>query len=228
MSTFARPSAAPLALSASTEAQTYGLFAFAIAMTTVGAWLGIVYLPVVFAASLPLFLVELVLILTSQWWSRTAPLNYLLFALFPLISGFTIIPYVLSIAQQYENGTTIVLSALSATVCMALAGAVAVKSLGLKMQWMGRALLFSVLGLVVLGLLQLFVPSLRTTGFELALSGAGVVVFALFTAYDIQRITEQARLGANPFLLALRLYLDIFNMFVYLLRFMTALSGNRR
>ncbi len=35
-------------------------------------------------------------------------------------------------------------------------------------------------------------------------------------------------LGANPFLLALSLYLDIFNLFLSVLRFMSVLSGERR
>ena len=43
-----------------------------------------------------------------------------------------------------------------------------------------------------------------------------------------QRIESQGRMGANPFMLALSLYLDIFNLFLFILRFMTALSGNRR
>ncbi|MCH8850621.1 MAG: MFS transporter, partial [Chloroflexi bacterium] len=66
-------------------------------------------------------------------------------------------------------------------------------------------LLFAILGLIGFGLLQLFVPALRqSVGFELALSGAGIVIFAAFTAYDVQRIQKMSREGANPFLLALR------------------------
>ncbi len=93
---------------------------------------------------------------------------------------------------------------------------------------MGRGLFFAVLGLVVLGLLQIFVPSMQTGQFELILSGAGVVILGLFTAYDLQRIQAMGRAGANAFVLALSLYLDIFNLFLYLLRFMIAISGNRR
>ena len=94
---------------------------------------------------------------------------------------------------------------------------------------MGRFLLFAILGLIGFGLLQLFVPALRQSiGFELALSGAGIVIFAAFTAYDVQRIQKMSREGANPFLLALRLYLDIFNLFLFILRFMMVISGNRR
>jgi FtsH-binding integral membrane protein len=92
----------------------------------------------------------------------------------------------------------------------------------------GRLLFFALIGLVVLGLLQLFVPALQTQSGELIISGLGIAVFAVFLAFDLQRVQAMGRLGANPFLMALSLYLDIFNVFLYILRFMTALSGNRR
>lgn len=212
----------------STESAAYALFAFAIAMTALGAYASVIA-PLSFAGLLPVALIlELVLIFTAPWWSRAQPLNYLLFPVFPFLSGFTLIPYLFAVLQVYENGMVLILNALSATACMALTGAVAVKLLRWDLSWMGRTLLFGLLGLICLGLLQLFIPSLRTTGMELAISGGGVLLFALFTAYDMQRIQEQGRMGANPFMLALSLYLDIYNLFLYALRFLTIVSGNRR
>jgi FtsH-binding integral membrane protein len=79
-----------------------------------------------------------------------------------------------------------------------------------------------------MALLQVFVPAFRTTQMELMISGAGVVIFGLFTAYDMQRIAQMGKMGANPFMLALSLYLDIFNLFLYILRFMLVLYGDRR
>ena len=93
---------------------------------------------------------------------------------------------------------------------------------------MSQALLFGLIGLLILGILQLFVPALRSTQFELILSGGGVLLFASFLAFDLQRIWQLGRAGANPFQLALSLYLDIFNLFLYVVRFMLAISGNRR
>ena len=74
----------------------------------------------------------------------------------------------------------------------------------------------------------MFIPALRTTQFELILSGLGITVFAVFTAFDLQRIQRLGKMGVNPFMLALSLYLDIFNLFLYVLRFMLVLSGDRR
>lgn len=171
---------------------------------------------------------ELVLIFTSRWWVRSSPLNIILFALFPLFSGVTLAPLILSVVAGYVNGAAILLNALIATAAMAGASAVVARMSGLNLAGLGGVLLVSLIGLIVLSLLQLFFPTLQTGPMELFISGVGVVLFATFTAYDLQRIAVMGRMGASPFLLALSLYLDIFNLFVSIVRFMLALSGNRR
>ena len=176
-----------------------------------------------------LFLViELGIILTARLWMDKSPLNYLLFGALPVFSGLMVTPFILSVLTGYANGGTILVNALSATRFMAASAAVFAKTTSWNLGVMGKALFFAVIGLIGFGLLQFFVPALRTTQMELMISGAGIVVFALFTAYDVQRIANLGKAGANPFMLAISLYLDIFNLFLYILRFMLMLSGNRR
>lgn len=219
----------PIGLSASTESKTYLLFGLAMGLTVLGIYAGVLYANTILGSGMYLMLtvIELAIIFTSGRWSRSSPLNYILFIAFPLLSGITITPYLMMLLAGYANGASILLNALGATTFMALAAAVVARS-GVNMSWMGRSLIFAVIGLIVLGLLQLFVPALRSQPFELLISGLGVAVFGVFTAYDIQRISQMGKMGANPFMLALSLYLDIFNLFLYVLRFMTALSGERR
>jgi len=68
---------------------------------------------------------------------------------------------------------------------------------------------------------------MRNAGADFIISIAGVVIFTLLTAYDIQQIK---RLGLTmisneedttkvSIICALRLYLDFVNLFLYLLRF---------
>jgi FtsH-binding integral membrane protein len=219
-----------IALEPSAEAQVYGLFALALALTLVGIFLGIQYARVLIGSGVQLFflIAELVLIFTSRIWMRQSPLNVVLFGAFPLLSGLTVTPYILYVLAGYANGAAILLNAFAATVFMAAGSAVFALTTRADLSGLGRLLLTSLIGLIVIALLQLFVPALRTGGVELMVSGVGIVLFAAFTAYDVQRIRALGRVGANPFLLALSLYLDIFNMFLYILRFMLALSGNRR
>jgi FtsH-binding integral membrane protein len=220
----------PLALLPSVEAQVYGLFALAMGLTVAGVAIGMRFAPQMLSSGwmLGLVIVEFAILLTAQWWRTQTPLNYLLFALFPLISGLTITPYLMLVLTGYANGAAILLNALATTTLLSLAAAVLARGTGWDLSGLGRGLLFAVLGLVIFAILQLFIPAFQTGPFELLLSGAGVVIFALFTAYDLQRISVLASRGGDAFLLALSLYLDIFNLFLYVLRFMTALSGERR
>ena len=220
----------PIIVSPSVEAQVYGLFAVAMGLTVAGVLLGLQFAVALLTTgmSMILLLVELGIIFTSRWWMSSSPLNYLLFGLFPLLSGITVTPYLLYVLAGYANGGSILLNALGATAFTAAAAAVFARTTQWNLGFLGRGLFFAVLGLIGLSLLQIFVPSLRGTTTELLVSGFGVAIFAVFTAYDVQRIQQQSRLGANPFLMALSLYLDIFNLFLYVLRLMLALSGNRR
>jgi FtsH-binding integral membrane protein len=174
------------------------------------------------------FIAEMAIIFTSRLWMESKPLNYLLFALFPLLSGFTFTPYIVEILAGYVNGGSILLNALLSTSLMGLAAAVFARTTSWNLSGMGRMLFFAVLGLVFFGVLQIFFPALRVPEAEMIFSGIGIVIFAAFTAYDLQRIQTMGKVGANPFMLALSLYLDIFNLFMYILRFMLAISGQRR
>lgn len=228
--TFSSIRSRPVVLDSSSEAKVYGLFALALALTVVGVFLGIAYAQVLIGSGVQIFflIAELILIFTSRMWMRSSPLNIILFAVFPLLSGLTIAPYILYVLAGYVNGGSILLNALFSTIFMAAGTAVFALTTRADLSGMGRVLFMGLIGLIVIALLQLFVPSLRTGGMEIVISGIGVVLFAAYTAYDVQRLQAMSRLGANPFLLALSLYLDIFNLFLYILRFMLALSGDRR
>ncbi|HVW67193.1 MAG TPA: Bax inhibitor-1 family protein [Candidatus Peribacteraceae bacterium] len=229
MDNFSSARSQPVVLSSSTEAQTYLLLALALGLSALGTFLGFGFVGYVGTPLLFLALIaELAIIFTSRWWIEARPLNYLLFALFPVLSGFTFAPYIIAILAGYVNGASILLNAILATVMMTLAAAVFARTTSWNLGVMGRALFFAVLGLIGFGILQIFIPALRGTGGEMLISGAGIVVFGIFTAFDIQRVQAMGRLGANPVMLALSLYLDIFNLLLYILRFMLAISGQRR
>lgn len=220
----------PIEISASTESQTYLLFALAMGLTVVGVYCGTLFAEAIYGSGMHfvLLIAQLAIVFSAPLWVERTPLNYLLFALFPIFSGLAITPFIHGVVLGYENGPAILINSLGATATMSLAAAVFAKTTDWNLGFLSRGLFFAVLGLIALSILQIFVPSMRTSGFELVLSGAGTVIFALFTAYDVQRISQMSRMGANAFGLALSLYLDIFNLFLYILRFMIALSGDRR
>jgi FtsH-binding integral membrane protein len=93
---------------------------------------------------------------------------------------------------------------------------------------MGSFLIMGVFGLVIAGLVNIF---LQSSALQFAISAIGVLVFAGLTAYDTQQIKDNyyavagdaAAAGKAAIMGALNLYLDFINMFTSLLQ----LFGNR-
>jgi FtsH-binding integral membrane protein len=92
----------------------------------------------------------------------------------------------------------------------------------------GTFLIMGVVGIIVASLINMFVQS---SGLQLVISFAGVLLFAGLTAYDTQKIKSMyyqvqgsEMVGKTVIMGALTLYLDFINMFMFLLRFM----GDRR
>ncbi len=88
---------------------------------------------------------------------------------------------------------------------------------------LGRTLWMLFIGLLIALLANWFLGS---STLDLIISGVGVIVFALFTAYDTQNIMamstcddEEIR-SKGPVLGAMNLYLDFINLFLFLLRFL--------
>lgn len=146
----------------------------------------------------------------------------LLFALFSVINGATLASIFLvfstaSIAKTFfiTAGTFGVMAFIGYTTKRDLTK-------------MGGILMMALIGLIIAGLVNMFVAS---STLDLIVSGAGVLIFVGLTAWDSQNIKrmlatapdagEQAQKIA--LLGALSLYLDFVNMFLYLLRFL----GNR-
>jgi FtsH-binding integral membrane protein len=96
---------------------------------------------------------------------------------------------------------------------------------------MGSFMLMSVWGLIVAGIVNMFMQS---SALNFAISAFGVIVFAGLTAWDTQKLKsdyvaharagDEEWIGKSAVLGALNLYLDFINMFLYLLRFL----GNSR
>ncbi len=93
----------------------------------------------------------------------------------------------------------------------------------------GNISIMILFGLIIGLVVNLF---LRSATMDFLLSGIGVIIFSLLTAYDTQKIKQlgQRMLGEKEtiqkvaVLGALTLYLDFINLFLFLLRFM----GRRR
>ncbi|MBR6179982.1 MAG: Bax inhibitor-1/YccA family protein [Prevotella sp.] len=142
----------------------------------------------------------------------------IMFVIYSLVNGVTLS----FIFLVYDIGTigTVFLITAATFGAMALLGYTTKKDLS----GMGRFLLMALIGIIIATVVNLLF--VKSAGFDLLLSYAGVLIFAGLTAYDTQKIKEMcnsfdyADASAQKLALlgALSLYLDFINLFLYLLR----------
>jgi len=196
-------------------------FALAIFMSAAGTYVTATYFMQYFVNSpglmYLLFAVELGIVFTSRTWSTKIPLNRFLFALFAFITGVTVAPLI-AVLLTSPGGTAVLVKALVATGFMFSASALFGSTTHMDLSGMRGFLLTTLIGMIVVAVLGIFFPWGNTM--ELVYSGIGILLFSAFTAYNMQnlkRYPEDRYIDA-----ALSLYLDIFNMFIFILRFMMA------
>jgi len=198
-------------------------FALAVLLSAGGTYLTMTYF-IQYFIEMPwlmyaFFAVELVIIFSSRVWSKKRPLNRILFAAFAIITGITIAPLI-SVLLASPAGTSILIKALMATGCMFSATALIGYTTKYDLSGMRGFLFMSLIGMIIVSVIGIFMPWGNT--FELVFSGIGVILFSAFTMYDFQKIKSYPQ---DRYIdAALHLYLDIFNLFLYILRFIMSLS----
>lgn len=200
-------------------------FALAMFVSAAGTYVGANYLMSYFiqnpALMWVMYIVELVLIFTSRMWSTRTPINRVLFAAFAFITGVTIAPLIMSLTAT-TAGTVILYKALGATGLMFSATALIGYTTRMDLSGMRVFLLTGLVGMIVVGIIGIFIPWSNTM--EMVYAGVGVLLFSAFTAYDFQMLKnypEDRYIDA-----ALNLYLDIFNLFLMIVRLITSMNRN--
>ena len=145
----------------------------------------------------------------------------LLLLLYAVLTGVVMTP--LLIVAVTHNPLTILSAFVIAAVmfaCMALFGYKTVKDLS----FMGIFLFMGMIGLILVGIASLIWPAILGGTFGTIVCFIGVLIFALFTAYDMQTLKRAYAVLGNgnqknqlAVLGALHLYISFIAMFQYLL-----------
>jgi len=159
----------------------------------------------------------LVMFFSFAWKSLSYVALATLFIVYSGMMGITLSP----IAYIYtgESIFQVFLIAASMFGIMAIYGAVTKTDLSS----MGNILFMGLIGLIVANFINMFWQNAQ---FDIITSCIGVGLFALLTAYDVQKLrafgsqalASEEEMDKVALLGALTLYLDIINIFLYLLR----------
>jgi len=145
----------------------------------------------------------------------------LLYAL-SVMEGLVMGPLLGAIARGYPLGATIIGEAagLSALLVAGLGTYVWISNKDFG--GIGRFLFFGLIGLIVVGVVGMFVHF--SPGVHLLYAVVGAALFVGFTLYDFSNIKR--RYGPNDYVIAtVALYLDFLNLFWFLLQILLSLSG---
>ena len=117
-----------------------------------------------------------------------------------------------------EEGPQIVIQALAGTTAVMLGTGFVALATGINFSFLMPILLLGLIGLVVVGLIGIFVRFSRTM--NLAYSVMGMVIFAGYFLFDFFRVGKSENTWEQAIQLTTQLYLDFANFFIFLLRYL--------
>ena len=157
---------------------------------------------------------EMVALMCTLFARKITPLNLILLYIFAATTGFSLSP---AIGYLIDKGNgTIVYQALllTAGLTFGLTG----YAWTTKRSFVGfRPYLFAgLLGLIMIGILNLVFP-FRGFLYDLYLY-LGTLIFSFYLVYDVQQVKRSQDTMENAIMLTIEIYLDIFNLFMFILR----------
>jgi uncharacterized protein len=197
------------------------LLCTALLVTAAGCWLGRDMSPALFW---PLGIGTIAVVFGINFAKNNPPLGLFLLYVLSLLEGLLLAPLI-SMYMRSNAGSEMVGAAFGTTaILMAGLGAYVWIS-GADFKGLGKLLMYALVGLVLIGVLGFFIrPLFANPHFNMLYSLFGVAIFTGFTLYDFSNIKN--RYGPNDFVMAtVSLYLDFLNLFLFLLRIMSMLSG---
>lgn len=189
---------------------------FSIVAAMAGAWVGAFQLNLrsFGGGSWLLFLILEIGLMIGAYALREKPgINFVMLYGFTFVTGLAISP-IINILTVTGNGN-VILQALGATAGLTIA--LSAYALTTKRDFSGLApyLFVAVIGLIIVGLLNLIFHS---TLIQYVLMYAGVLIFSFYLIFDVQRAKKFENTVGNAIALTISIYLDILNLFLYLLQ----------
>merc|ERR1719410_10554 len=176
--------------------------------------------PEMWWVALVIMLVSIISLACCEGVRRKTPHNFIFLALFTLAEGFLLG----TVTSTYKADEVL----MAVGVCAAITLALTIFAFQTKIDFtaMGGVLIAVLVCFVLFGLIAAFFPASRTL--NLVYAGIGTIIFSLYIVYDTQLMvggSHKYSLSPEEYVFAsLNLYLDIVNLFMYIL----TIIGNSR
>jgi modulator of FtsH protease len=215
---YSGPTAVSTAERGSLLAKVFGLLAFSMAFTAVGAFVGLRVGPgLAFPATIGMMVLSFALGFAREVRVLNLVLMYTLTFLAGIALGGIVTIYIAAGAGQ------IVLQAAAMTAVMTTG--LSIYGLTTRRDFSGMAskLFFAMLALVAASFIGIFFHS---SLLQLAIGLGGAVIFSLYILFEVQQTRYAENTLPNAIIIAVGLYLSIFNLFLSLLRILGMFGGS--
>jgi len=176
--------------------------------------------PYLWIMAMVIMFVSLITLACCEGVRRKTPHNFIFLGLFTLAEGFMLG----TVTARYRADEVL----MAVGVCAAIVLALTIFAFQTKIDFtaMGGVLIAVLVCFVLFGLIAAFFPASRTL--NLVYAGIGTIIFSLYIVYDTQLMvggSHKYSLSPEEYVFAsLNLYLDIVNLFMYIL----SIIGNSR
>ena len=200
--------------------QVLGLLGFSFLFTAAGAWLGVNLGP---GAFFPALIASVGALIALYFVRDRAPLNLGLLYLFATGEGVTLGLLLQSYLTRGLGG--VVIDAAATTAAITLAAGAYGTTTRRDLSGLGGVLFVGLIGVIVASLLGIFIhlPLLH-----LGVSLVAAVIFTGLLVYDFNRVANTAVASTgDAIMMAVAIYLDIYNLFLNLLSILGVFGNDR-
>lgn len=200
--------------------KVFGLLAFSMVFTAIGAFVS-VYMGLGQAMALPALIGMLILSFVLGAVRNVSGVNLIAMYALTLLAGIALGG--IAMAYVAAGAGAIVLQAAAMTGVITFGMAAYGLTTGRDLSGLGSKLFFAILALVAVSIIGIFIGG---SLLQLLIGLAGAVIFSLYIAVQVQQIHHAEDTLGNAIMIAIGLYLSIFNLFLSLLRILGFLGGS--
>ena len=203
---------------------TYWLLALSLVPTVLGAWLGVatgITAQMGGGLGLVVFLAGAFGFMFAIEKTKNSAAGVPVLLAFTLFMGL-MLSRLIAMVLGFKNGSELVMTAFAGTAGVFFVMASLATTIKRDLSGMGKWLFVGAIGLMVGGIINVFVGS---TAGMMVLSTLAIVIFSAYMLFDLKQIVDGGE--TNYISATLALYLDIFNVFQSLLALLGIMGGER-
>lgn len=202
---------------------TYWLLALSLVPTVIGAWVGMKFLAPMLTGftTLIIFFVGAFALIFAINKTKNSPVGVYLLLAFTFFMGVMLSPTLNYYLWRYSNGAELITYAFGGTALVFFSVATVSTMIKRDLSAMGKWLFVGLIMVIVAMFANFFMHS---SALSIAISVICLGLFSAYLLYDIKQVIDGGE--TNYVTATLSIYLDVYNIFISLLRILGVFGGD--